>query len=76
MAIKTSKIIKSISVLKGIPYKHIAKELGILEESFNNKLSRGNYKVTDLVEICEALGVDVGIKDGDNFYSFIENKKK
>lgn len=71
---KTSKAIKALSVIKGIPYSQLAKAMNIQEQSFNNKLSRGNYKVSDLVKICEQLGVELIIKDGENSYSIMDDK--
>lgn len=65
---KASKIIKFISNQKNIPYSQICNEIGSLEQTLNNKLSRNNYKLTFLLELCKILGVELCIKDGDNIY--------
>lgn len=72
---KPSKIIRFISNQKNIPYNQIADQLGMQEQSLNNKLYRNNYKVSDLIKICEILDVDLCIRDGNNIYSLISNKK-
>lgn len=65
---KAAQIIKFISKQKGITYKEIADDLNMIEQSFNNKLSRNNYSVSFLLKLCKMLGVALCIKDGDNLY--------
>ncbi|QUN13594.1 hypothetical protein KEC48_03445 [Clostridium sp. C1] len=69
---KPSKIIRFISNQKNIPYNQIADQLGMQEQSLNNKLYRNNYKVSDLIKICEILDVDLCIRDRNNVYSLME----
>lgn len=72
-----SKIITYLmSIKKGKSIKHLAEEKDINEQSLRNKLSRASHTAADLIEYALYLGVDVGFKDGDNFYSFIDEDLK
>lgn len=73
---KAAQIIKFISKQKGITYKDIANNLNMIEQSFNNKLSRNNYSVSFLLKLCKMLGIELCIKDGDNLYILDEGAEK
>lgn len=76
MANKCNRIITALMTLKEISFKDFCKSCGLAETSLRPKLSKGAYKLEDLISYAKALNVDVGFKDGDNFYSFIEDKEK
>ena len=75
MANRCNKIIVALMTLKEVSMKEFCNRCGLSENSMRPKLSKGAYKLDDLISYAKALGVDVGFKDGDNFYSFIENKE-
>lgn len=70
-----SKIISSLLTLKGKNIPMLAKAKGLTDQGMRNKLSKATYGVDDLIEFAKFLGVDVGFKDGDNFYSFIDTQE-
>lgn len=76
MSNSVRKIISSLMRLKGKTIKDLADECGLAEQTVNNKLTRGTNKINDLIKYAQCLGVDIGFKDGDNFYSFIEDENK
>lgn len=76
MANKCNRIINALMTLKEVPFKEFCIRCGISENTLRPKLSKGAYKLEDLISYAKALNVDVGFKDGDNFYSFIEEKKE
>lgn len=73
---KVSKIISSLLRLKSKTTHELATIQEVSDQAIRNKLSRSNYKVEDLIEFAEFLGVDVGFRDGENFYSFLETTKE
>lgn len=76
MGNKCNRVLVSLMKLKNKEMSILAKQCNTTEGSLRTKLSRGAYKLDDLIKYAEFLEVDIGFKDGDNFYSFIENKKK
>lgn len=76
MANRCNRIIVALMTLKEVSMKEFCNRCGLSENTMRPKLSKGAYKLEDLISYAKALGVDVGIKDGDNFYSFIEDKEK
>lgn len=69
-------LIQTIRKLKNKSMADFAKNENIGEQALRNKLSRANYKVDDLINYAKFLGVDVGFRDGENFYSFLKDDKK
>lgn len=76
MANRCNRIIVALMTLKEVSMKEFCNRCGLSENSMRPKLSKGAYKLEDLISYAKALNVDVGFKDGDNFYSFIEDKEK
>lgn len=76
MANRCNRIIVALMTLKEVSMKEFCNRCGLSENTMRPKLSKGAYKLEDLISYAKALNVDVGFKDGDNFYSFIENKEK
>lgn len=72
---RVTSIITFLLNMKNKSIKGLAEHQNMQEQSMRNKLTRANYKVEDLIEFAEYIGVEVGFKDGDNFYSFLESKK-
>lgn len=72
---KCNKAIVALMTLKDKNMNDLADVVGMTEGSLRTKLSRGAYKLEDLIIYAKFLGVDIGFKDGDNFYSFIDHKK-
>ena len=70
-----SKIISSLLTLKGKNIPMFAKAAGLSDQGMRNKLSKATYGVDFLIDVAVFLGIDIGFKDGDNFYSFIEIKQ-
>lgn len=76
MANRCNRIIVALMTLKEVSMKEFCNRCGLSENTMRPKLSKGAYKLEDLISYAKALNVDVGFKDGENFYSFIENKEK
>lgn len=72
---RVNRLIRGLMILKNKSKSDLAKECGIAEISIDARISRGAHKLDDLVSYAKALGVDIGFKDGDNFYSFISTEK-
>lgn len=73
---KCNKAIDALLILKEKTVTELAESEGLELSSMRSKLSRATYKLDDLISYAQFLGVDIGFKDGDNFYSFIEDEKK
>lgn len=71
---KVSLIISSLFKMKSKSIHDLAIKRNVSDQAMRNKLSRSKYSVEDLIEFADFLGVDVGFKDGDNFYSFLEKE--
>ncbi len=57
-------IIKEKHISKG----ELAERIGITKQNMSNKIKRDNFSALELVEIADALGVQLILKDGKNEY--------
>ncbi len=55
---ETSTKIRMIMLERGIGVKELAKMIGTSSSNLSNKLSRNNFKETDLRSIADALNCD------------------
>lgn len=73
---KVNKIINALMVLKDKSMSELAQHEGLELPSLRSRMNRSAHKTEDLISYAKFLGVDIGFKDGDNFYSFIDEGKK
>ena len=57
--------LKAISRYKGITQKVIADRIGVGKQCLNNRLQRKNLKVSEMLDIADALGCVVAIRITD-----------
>lgn len=57
-------IIKEKDITKG----ELAERIGITKQNMSNKIKRDNFSALELVEIADALGVQLILKDGEKEY--------
>ena len=57
-------IIKEKDITKG----ELAERIGITKQNMSNKIKRDNFSALELVEIADALGVQLILKDGKKEY--------
>ena len=53
---------------KKTTYGELAEKLGITKQNMSNKKKRDNFSALELVEIADALGVELILKDGKEEY--------
>ena len=53
---------------KKITYGELAEKIGITKQNMSNKKKRDNFSALELVEIADALGVELILKDGKEEY--------
>ena len=53
---------------KKITYGELAEKIGITKQNMSNKKKRDNFSALELVEIADALGVELILKDGKKEY--------
>ena len=58
--------LKAISRYKGITQQIIADRVGVGKQCLNNRLQRKDLRVSEMIEIAEAMGCTVEIKITDN----------
>ena len=61
-------VIKAILDEKHITKTELAERIGITKQNMSNKIKRDNFSALELVEIADALGVQLILKDGKNEY--------
>ena len=61
-------VIEMIREGKGISKGELAEKIGITKQNMSNKIKRDNFSALELVEIADALGVQLVLKDGQNEY--------
>ena len=61
-------VIEMIREEKGISKGELAEKIGITKQNMSNKIKRDNFSALELVEIADALGVQLILKDGKNEY--------
>ena len=61
-------VIKTILDEKHITKTELAERIGITKQNMSNKIKRDNFSALELVEIADALGVQLILKDGKNEY--------
>lgn len=67
-------ILRGLMIIKERSYSDLAKNLNVSENTVKAKFSRGIYAVEDLLDLCDSLGAELVIKDGENIYP-ISNEK-
>lgn len=55
------KVIKQIMTERNIDYIELAEKLGMQPQSLRTKIYRGNYSLTDFIEIMNILDCDLQI---------------
>lgn len=61
----TKKVINQILLERNVNIDYLADKLGIKAQSLRNKISRGNYSLTDFVEMMDILECDIQIVTRD-----------
>ena len=61
-------VIEAILDEKHITKTELAERIGITKQNMSNKIKRDNFSALELVEIADALGVQLILKDGKNEY--------
>lgn len=61
-------VIETILDEKHITKTELAEKIGITKQNMSNKIKRDNFSALELVEIADALGVQLILKDGENEY--------
>ena len=61
-------VIEMIREEKGISKGELAEKIGITKQNMSNKIKRDNFSTLELVEIADALGVQLILKDGKKEY--------
>lgn len=61
-------VIEMIREEKGISKGELAEKIGITKQNMSNKIKRDNFSTLELVEIADALGVQLILKDGEKEY--------
>lgn len=59
--------IKGLLNFKGKTQKEIAKALNMEESSFNNKMTKGNFTVVELIKIAELTNTTLMFRDEEGF---------
>lgn len=70
-------VIETIIKKKDMTKTELAEKIGITKQNMSNKIKRDNFSALELVEIADALGVQLILKDGKNEYriDYPENQK-
>lgn len=55
------KVFNQLLLERNANYEEVAKKLGINTQSLRNKISRGNYSLTDFIEMMDILECDVQV---------------
>lgn len=61
-------VIETILEKKHISKSELAEKIGITKQNMSNKIKRDNFSALELVEISDALGVELILKDGKEEY--------
>lgn len=61
----TKKVFNQIMLERHTNYEEIAAKLGMNAQSLRNKINRGNYGLTDFIEIMDILECDVQVVTRD-----------
>ena len=59
------KVISQVMLERNINYDELAEKLGMKTQSLRNKISRGNYSMSDFIEMMNILNCDVQVKTRD-----------
>ena len=55
------KVFNQVLLERGVKYGDVAAKLGMNTQSLRNKISRGNYGLTDFIEMMDILECDVQV---------------
>ena len=61
----TKKVINQLLLERHTNINELSEKLGIKPQSLRNKISRGNYSLTDFIEIMDILNCDVQVVTRD-----------
>lgn len=59
------KVIKQIMTERNIDYIELAEKLGMQPQSLRTKIYRGNYSLSDFIEIMDILECDLQVQTRD-----------
>lgn len=60
------KVFSQIMLERNMSYDEMAAKLGMNTQSLRNKISRGNYGLTDFIEMMDILECDVQVVTRDS----------
>lgn len=60
------KVFSQVMLERHTSYEEIAAKLGMNTQSLRNKISRGNYGLTDFIEMMDILECDVQVVTRDS----------
>lgn len=64
-------VIKKVLTDKDISHMKLAEEINITKQNLSNKLNRDKFSALELVEIADALGMNLILKDKDSEREYI-----
>lgn len=62
----SKKVINQILLERNVDIDYLATKLGIKTQSLRNKINRGNYGLTDFIEMMDILGCNVQVITRDS----------
>lgn len=62
----SKKVLNQVMLERGVDYEWMAKKLGIQTQSFRNKISRGNYGLSDFIQMMDILECDIQVVTRDS----------
>lgn len=62
----SKKVLNQIMLERGVDYTWMAKKLEMNTQSFRNKISRGNYSLSDFMKMMDILECDIQIVTRDS----------
>lgn len=60
------KVINQLLLERNVTMESLANSLDMQTQSLRNKINRGNYSLTDFIEIMDILGCDVQVVTRDS----------
>lgn len=64
-------VIKDILEIKNMSQVELAEEINVTRQNLSNKMNRDKFSALELVEIADALGMNLVLKDKENGQEFV-----
>lgn len=72
MEMSATTVIKDILDIKNMSQVELAEEINVTRQNLSNKMNRDKFSALELVEIADALGMNLVLKDKDIEQSILE----